>query len=202
MTGFQGGLPRTRAQRTRARFGLLAVIGYACWAALANAAPPVHGTAPAAARALDPKLLLRQIKASGAKTVLDTLPPEQWTPMLKEIETGDATWLDVAVAFDGTADADLAGSLTLAVGVALANAPRKVLSILGGAMPIEAVCGFPDLGDPRTNTQAKVIRYLDAREHAVRKLGGTFDRQVRDDCLAVLDRRGRDVTGPDGPFSH
>ena len=78
--------------------------------------------------------------------MLDTLPPEQWPLMLKEIETGDATWLDVAVAFDGTADADLAGSLTLAVGVALANAPRKVLSILGGAMPIEAVCGFPGPG--------------------------------------------------------
>jgi hypothetical protein len=202
MTGFQGGLPRTRAQRTRARIALLALIGCACVAALANPALPAHSTAPAAARAPDPKLLLRQIKASGAKTVLDSVRPEQWAAMLKQIETGDTAWLDVAVAFDGTADADLAGSLTLAVGVALANAPRKVLSILGGAMPIEAVCGFPDLADPRTNTQAKVIHYLDARERAVRKLGGALDRQVRDDCLAVLDRRRGDVTGPDGPFSH
>lgn len=167
----------------------------------AQAAAAGHNAAPAPVRAPDPKLLLRQIKAQGAKAVLDTLRAEQWPLMLKDIEGGDATWLDVAVAFDGTADADLAGSLTLAVGVALAKAPRKVLSILGGGMPVDAVCGFPDLGDPRTDTQEKVIQYLDARARAIRKLGGKVDPQVREDCLAVLDRRRQNVLSPDGPFS-
>jgi hypothetical protein len=181
---------------------LLAALGYVCLASVAATALPARGAAPATVRVPDPKLLLRQIKANGAKAVLDGLRPEQWPPMITDIESGDPAWLDVAVALEGTADADLAGSLTLAVGVALAYAPRKVLSIVGDAMPVDAVCGFPDLGDPRTNTQQKVIRYLDARERAVRKLRGTSDQQVRDDCLAVLDRRRRDVTGPDGPFSH
>jgi len=134
--------------------------------------------------------------------VLDTLRRDQWPPILQRIETGDTAWLNVAVALDGTADADLAGSLTLAVGVALVKAPRTVLGILGGAMPVDAVCGFPDLGDPRTNTQKKVLHYLTARESAVRKLKSVPDPQVRNDCLAVLDRRLRDVAGPDGPFSH
>jgi hypothetical protein len=200
MTGLQAALPR--AQQTRTRVRLLAVLGWACLVTLSGAALPARGASALAVRIPDPKLLLRQIQQTGAKAVLDTLHFDQWPPMIRKIETGDASWLDVAVALDGTADAEIAGSLTLAVGVALANAPRKVLSILGDGMPVDAVCGFPDLGDSRTNTQEKVIRYLDARVRAVRKLGGTVDRQVRDDCLAVLDRRRRDVLSPDGPFSH
>jgi hypothetical protein len=191
-----------RAQRVRLCTGLLAAWGCAGLLAAASAAVPSHGLAAPAVRVPDPKLLLRQIKAEGAKAVLDTLRAEQWPLMLKDIESGEASWLDVAVAFDGTADADLAGSLTLAVGVALANAPRKVLSILGGGMPVDAVCGFPDLGDPRTNTQQKVVQYLDVRARVIRRLSGTVDRQLREDCLAVLDRRRHDVLSPDGPFSH
>ncbi|HXN11350.1 MAG TPA: hypothetical protein VN859_08910 [Steroidobacteraceae bacterium] len=202
MTGSPGGRPRARPWRTQVQIGLLAALGSAFLGTLASAAPPPRGMAFPVLRVPDPKQLLRQIKASGPKAVLDTVRPEQWPPILKDIETGDTAWLDVAVALDGTADADLAGSLTLAVGVALAKAPRKVLGILDGAMPVDAVCGFPDLGDPRTNTQQKVLHYLNARESAVRKLSGAVDPQVRNDCLAVLDRRLRDVTGPDGPFSH
>jgi hypothetical protein len=202
MSGFQSGHRRVRAQRARWYAALLAALGCTGVLALASAASPLHGLAAPAVRVPDPKLLLRQIKVDGAKTVLDALRAEQWPPMLKAIETGDASWLDVAVAFDGTADADLAGSLTLAVGVALEKAPRKVLSILGGGMPVDAVCGFPDLGDPRTNTQQKVIQYLDVRARVVRKVSGTVDPQLREDCLAVLDRRRHDVLSPDGPFSH
>jgi hypothetical protein len=188
--------------RVQLRIGLLAALGSALLGTFASAAPPMRGMVFPATRAPDPKQLLRQINAKGAKAVLDTLRRDQWSPILQRIETGDTAWLDVAVALDGTADADLAGSLTLAVGVALAKAPRKVLGILGGAMPVDAVCGFPDLGDPRTNTQKKVVHYLTARANAVRKLSSAPDPQVRTDCLAVLDRRLRDVTGPDGPFSH
>ncbi len=202
MTGSQVGRPRTRPWRVQVRNGLLAALGSALLGTFASAAPPVRGMAYTAVRAPDPKQLLKQIKASGPKAVLDTLRRDQWPPILQRIESGDAAWLDVAVALDGTADADLAGSLTLAVGVALLKAPRKVLGLLGGAMPVDAVCGFPDLGDPRTNTQKKVVHYLTARANAVRKLSGAPDPQIRTDCLAVLDRRLRDVTGPDGPFSH
>lgn len=201
MTGSQGGRPRTRPWRAQVRIGLLAALGSALFGTFASAAPPVRGVL-LPVRAPDPKQLLRQIKASGPKAVLDTLRRDQWPPILQRIETGDTAWLNVAVALDGTADADLAGSLTLAVGVALVKAPRTVLGILGGAMPVYAVCGFPDLGDPRTNTQKKVLHYLTARESAVRKLKSVPDPQVRNDCLAVLDRRLRDVAGPDGPFSH
>ncbi len=157
---------------------------------------------PSPLRVPDPKLLLRQIKADGPKAVLDSVRAEQWPLVLKKIETGATPWLDVAVALDGTGDADLSGSLTLAVGVALASAPRQVLSILGDGMPVEAVCGFPDMADPRTNSQQKVVLYLDARARAVRRLSGAQGKQVREDCLAVLDRRRRDVLSPDGPFSH
>ena len=146
--------------------------------------------------------MLRQIKAVGPRAVLDSVRAEQWPLMLKKIETGAAPWLDVAVALDGTGDADLSGSLTLAVGVALANAPRKVLSVLGDGMPVEAVCGFPDMGDPRTNSQQKVVEYLDARARAVRKLYGTQGKHVREDCMAVLYRLRSDVLSPEGPFSH
>jgi hypothetical protein len=200
MTGSQARHPR--AQRSRQHIRLLAVLGCACISTLAGAATPTHGAAAAVARIPDPKLLLRQIQLNGAKAVLDTLHFDQWPPIIRNIESGDPSWIDVAVAFDGTADAEIAGSLTLAVGVALVNAPRKVLSVLGDGMPVDAVCGFPDLGDSRTNTQQKVIRYLDLRAAAVRKLSGKFDRQLRDDCLAVLDRRRHDVLSPDGPFSH
>jgi hypothetical protein len=211
MNGFQGArarIPARRAWRARRGGALLLAIAYAGVAPFASAAmaprPSVspRSPTPAPLRAPDPKLLLRQIKADGPKAVLDSVRAEQWPLMLKKIETGSTPWLDLAVALDGTGDADRSGSLTLAVGVALASAPRQVLSILGDGMPVEAVCGFPDMGDPRTNSQQKVVQYLDARARAVRRLHGAQGKQVREDCLAVLDRRRRDVLSPDGPFSH
>jgi hypothetical protein len=212
MQGFQGGRARIPAWRTRRRGRLLPAfaIAIACaglgpFAGAAMAPRPsvsTRGPTTTPTRVPDPKLLLRQVKAVGPRVVLDSVRADQWPLMLKKIETGAAPWLELAVALNGTGDADLSGSLTLAVGVALANAPRKVLSVLGDGMPVEAVCGFPDMSDPRTNSQQKVVQYLDARARAVRKLYGTQGKQVREDCLAVLDRRRRDVLSPDGPFSH
>src|ERR1700690_1694202 len=121
MTGSPGGRPRARPWRTQVQLGLLAALGSAFLGTLPSAAPPPRGMTFPVLRVPDPKQLLRQIKASGPKDVLDSGPPEQWPPNPKDIETGDTAWLDVAVALAATADADLAGSLTLAVGVALAN---------------------------------------------------------------------------------
>jgi hypothetical protein len=90
--------------------------------------------------------------------------------------------------------------LTVAAGVALAKAPRKVLSVAVPALSVEEVCGLPDLSDLRFATKAKANHYLDARIAAVDRLNEPAIAELKLACLKALRDAKQVIAAPDGPF--
>lgn len=150
---------------------------------------------------LDPAALIKEIGAKGAKPVVDELKGQEWPLVIKGIETGAKPWLRVAVALHPATDGGLAESLVLAAGVALARAPGDVLVISGRELSIEGVCGYPDMTDPRTDSQTKVQAYLDARIEGVKALSDANLAALQTRCLSELNKTRLEVARPDGPFS-
>jgi len=154
-----------------------------------------------ATTSLDPVVLLKKIENEGPKPILDELNGKKWGVVIKGIETGSQPWLKVAVALHQVTDAGFSEMLSLAAGVALKNAPRDVLLITAQEFSVEGVCSYPDMTDARTNSQQKVVAYLNARIKAVTKLAGADVAPLRGQCLQSLEKTKEDIMGPNNPFS-
>jgi hypothetical protein len=156
-------------------------------------------SAPASAQ-LNPSALLSQIQQRGAEAVFRDLWPDNWSALLQGIESGKKEWLRVAVAIHPTTDAGPSEMLFLAGGVALAQAPADVLTIMVPEHPIQGICGFPDMSDERTDTKAEVLAYLKVRSDAVRRLTAKNLQAKRNECLESLAKTEQEVRSPNGPF--
>lgn len=174
-----------------------------CFLSAIGTALAIFGSVAAYAdEPLDPVVLLQRIKTMGADAVYNKeLTGAKWTAFLKEVETGKKPWLEVAAAISSATDAGPSEMLFLSAGIALARSPREVLLITVPKMPIEGVCGYPDMTDAKTDTQQEVVAYLDARIKAVSKLAGSDIETLRAQCLQVLESTKREVQSPKGPFS-
>jgi len=157
-------------------------------------------TLTAAADQTGPSALLVQIKERGAKAVFEGLDPSAWGQILAGVESGKRQWLEVAVAIYPATDAGPSVMLIQSGGVALVRAPKDVLTILVPTHPIQGICGYPEMGDERTDTKEEVLAYLRARSQQVETLKGKDIQAKRSECLKVLAATERDVLRPDGPF--
>jgi hypothetical protein len=146
--------------------------------------------------------ILLNIQVRGAEYVYKQYDSQdEWNAVLGRIETGDKDWLKVAVAFYQVSDAGPAEMLIYATGVALAKSPHNALAIAAPAMSIEGVCGYPDMADPRFETKKQTLAYLDARIDAVSNLNQKDISDRKEQCLEMLHKTRKEVSGPKGPFS-
>jgi hypothetical protein len=154
-----------------------------------------------AGTSLNAASLSAEIKANGAGTVFAELSQgDKWDEFLKNVETGHAQWLQIAVQLGPASDQAASTLLTVAAGVALAKAASQVLSILVPTFPVEEVCGLPDVSDLRFATKAKASRYLDARVAAVTRLTQPTIADRKSACLKALEQAKQIIAAPDGPF--
>jgi hypothetical protein len=146
--------------------------------------------------------LLADIKTRGAEAVFAQLSQgEKWDELLRHVETEQTQWLQVVVQLQPATDHDSSALLTVAAGIALAKAPQQVLSMVVPALPLEAVCGLPDVSDLRFATKPKATRYLDARIAAVTRLNEPAIADLKMACLKSLQDAKQVIAAPDGPFS-
>ncbi len=149
---------------------------------------------------MEPSVVLRNLQGNDAQSVVKKLTKAQWNFAIKSIETGETPWLEVAVSLHRFTDAGESEMLSLAVGSALVKNPVGVLRTTIGEMSVEGVCGYPDMSDHRTDTQEKVVAYLDARIQAVGKVATKDVAEQREKCLVTLQSTRREVMSPNGPF--
>ena len=146
--------------------------------------------------------ILLNIQVHGAEYVYQQYESQdEWNTVLGQIETGDKDWLKVAVAFYQVSDAGPADMLIYATGVALVNSQYYVLAVAAPVMSIEGVCGYPDMADPRFDTKEQTIAYLDARIDVVSNLNPKDISDRKEQCLEMLHKTRKEVSGPKGPFS-
>jgi hypothetical protein len=155
-----------------------------------------------AGKALKASEVMKQIQERGAEQAAKELwSSGHWDELLEKIEAGEKRWLEVAKALRPGTDSGPSEMLHLAAGVALVHSPREVLLLLGHAMSLEAVCGYPDMTNNRYKTQKQTVQYLDARIEAVKKLSGSDITSLKDQCLVHLNKTKAEVLSPRGPFS-
>lgn len=108
--------------------------------ALALASPTAVAADGASAQAL-----LKRIASDGGRKVLWDLweHERQFDQVVSGIESGDPSWLKVAVALKPFSDAGASPSINYAVARALPNAPERVLALTTHGFNVEEVCTSP-----------------------------------------------------------
>ena len=150
----------------------------------------------------NPIELLQEIKAKGPDLVFKTtLAGQKWLAFLKKVESGQKPWLEVAAAIYPATDAGPAEDLTNALGIALLHAPEDVLVITASVVGVEGICGYPNLGLSNTDTQKKVVAYLDARVRVVGKIKNLDVAAQKARCIESLQKTKTEVLSPNGPLS-
>lgn len=109
-------------------------LSIACPAAFAS-----DGTSPSA------QALLGRIDKEGGRKVLSELltRDNELERVVSGIESGNASWLGVAVALRPFSDAAISLSLRYAVARALPKAPNQVLALVGHGFSVEDICTSP-----------------------------------------------------------
>jgi hypothetical protein len=137
--------------------------------------------------ALTPRAVKDDTKRIGAKAVVNKLySSDRWQVVLKNIESGDATWLNVVGDLAEGTDAGTSEDLQVSLATALPKNPRGVLKVTGAKdfLSVDDICGAPFIEPEHTF----LLRYLaDAR----RSLGRLKDPEVegkRVECLAQIDK--------------
>jgi hypothetical protein len=155
-----------------------------------------------AGTALNATSMSADIEKRGAGTVFAELSQgERWDEFIRKVETGQTPWLQIVVQLRPASDQAAATLLTVAAGVALARAPRQVLSVVVPTLPVEEICGLPDVSDLRFDTKAKAIQYVDVRIAAVAELSQPSISDLKSACLKALKEARQVIAGPSGPFS-
>lgn len=141
----------------------------------------VDGSTPAEVQA--------RIRTDGARATLGAIygDPAAWPALLSAVASGGAEWLAVANALHAAADAGPSEQLTLAVGEALGHQPQQVLSTCPGEFGLAALCGGPDVDDPRFNSYDRSMAAIAARQRALRVVSEARLLSARDSCITTLE---------------
>lgn len=134
-----------------------------------------------------PQQLETEIQQRGARAVVQQLTAGKganWDRVVRQIQTGDQKWIEVARSLRAGTDAGNTESLYYAVSYALLKAPEHVLSVISEQFPLEAICSVPDI-EP---SAAKVRSHVQEAKAALAKVHDPQLASVRDRCIASFDK--------------
>src|SRR6266566_2048824 len=125
--------------------------------------------------------LLREIESEGPRPVLVRLWNDEarFKEVCDKIESGDASWLEVARRLKAGSDAAASLSLDYSVARALPRVPEKVLKLINHGFTVDDVCTSPFI-EPEPGVAESYQRRASA---ALRALRSHDLEAVRDECL-------------------
>jgi hypothetical protein len=129
-----------------------------------------------------------RIKEEGASSVITGLwGTTAWSQLTDKVASGDAAWIDVAVALSKGSDAGSTSELHDALSLSLAKNPEYVLKVLpkNSSEPcsLSRVCEGPD--DP-PETLSAAMKELKNAEAAVQQIHGKALQANKRQCLENL----------------
>lgn len=142
---------------------------------------------------VSPDLILNEVKIKGAKKVVS----EIWTDyaeeefVLRQIETGDFQWLEVAKTLISGSDAGSTTDIWFSVARALPKAPELVLKLIKesvplnpyvSSFPLRQICIIPFI---EAETEVKK-EYLNKTEKALINVQESTLEDVRWECLRII----------------
>lgn len=139
---------------------------------------------------INPHKIKKTIERQGLEQTIKSLYDDQktWDTVLKSIASGKQEWLIIAKLLKSGADAGPSEMLNLAMGEALANAPKRVLEIMekdNVFTPI-FVCNGPDIDNAKFSTYDKAIKETNYRIAVLEKVNDTNLKDIRNVCIDKL----------------
>jgi len=133
--------------------------------------------------------ILADVSNRGSRIVASELysDPEKWNLVLRNIATGTALWLKVAVALHSGSDATISEMLSLAVGEALEKSPANVFRITLPVFQLKFICGGPDVDDSRYDSYERTIEAIKRRQNKVSSLADPELTKVGLLCIQALE---------------
>ncbi len=137
----------------------------------------------------DPKAIMVQVSNRGASIIVSELysHPNAWNFVLKNIATGNESWLKVAVEIRLAADAGAGEMLALSIGEAIEKAPQNVFRIALKGFKIENICGAPDVDDSRYNSYELSIKAIKRRQNSIAAMHDPNLKNVGRKCIQILE---------------
>jgi hypothetical protein len=150
----------------------------------------LFGETASADPVLSSSVIKKSIASLGARETLSQIydKQDQWSGLLTAIATGKRDWLEIAKQLRSASDGGATEQLGLAVGEALEQRPANVLSLAVTEFGIEYVCGGPDVDDPRFDSYELSMAAIDRRERMLRSFRDHALDQIRDSCVAELEK--------------
>ncbi len=136
---------------------------------------------------------MHEIESKGTEAVLAKLYNDQtvWSSVLKDIASGNKSWLRVATALRSVSDAGASEMLDLAVGEALEHDPINVFRIALKVFPIRYICTAPDYDDPRYSSYELAMKAINLRIHKVVSM--RMKESTVDECIQYLEAAKKEV---------
>lgn len=172
-----------------------AVTAALCCLLLSGATGAAGGTLrPSQVRGVGPAVLLQDIDARGASTVLLEVYEDEprWEQVLAGVSSGTRGWLAVAERLKRVAR-EQAEELTVALSRALEKEPANALSVMGEVFDADDVCSLNTLEQSLGRDYTAALRTVERRERAVARVRDPALREPRDECLAFLRELKREV---------
>ncbi len=143
----------------------------------------------------DPKEVIKETTTRSARVVVSELysHPNEWKIVLRNIASGNKSWLKVAVALHPGSDAGSSEMLTLSVGEALENAPANVFKIALKEFQLDSVCGSPDVDDVRYNSYDLATKAISLRQEKVSTITDPKLRELGKKCIKMLEKSKSEI---------
>jgi hypothetical protein len=139
-----------------------------------------------------PSEIVEKIEREGAKKVVGEFYQDEfiWDKLLKNIASGEKSWLEVAVYLGPGTDAGASEMLDFAMGEALGNSPKLVLEIIkkDDSFMAAFICSGPDVYDPRYSTYHKALIATNHRIAVLEKVDDTYLKDIRNLCIGELKK--------------
>lgn len=129
-------------------------------------------------------ILSRITKEGGHKVLWDLWEQEAaFGHVLSGIESGNATWLQVAAKLLPFSDAGASLSLHYAVAIALPKAPNRVLALVGHGFDVEYICTSPfiepDPGIAETYERKTLVALSTVKVPSLKAVAAECSKRVR-----------------------
>ncbi len=137
----------------------------------------------------NPDLIVGEVSKRGAGVVVSELFDcrKKWDFVLRQIATGDKSWLRASVALHPGSDAGASEMLTLSVGEAIEKQPENVFQIALGEFRLESICSGPDVDDIRFDSYEDSIRAIERRQKRLSMISDPNIQKLGKDCMRLLE---------------
>lgn len=136
-----------------------------------------------------PDLIMAEVSRRGSGVIVSELfdCQEKWNFVLRQIATGEKSWLRVSIALHPGSDAAASEMLNFSVGEAIEKQPENVFRIALPEFQLELICSGPDVDDVRFDSYELSLQAIERRQKRLLTISDANLKKISRDCMKLLE---------------